>query len=165
MLEDISVFINHITNHKPTSFKTYNALGFSLKKPGHDVAKRYTLPHCSEDHLRAILEQDKEQGLELEMMWRAFEADVYIPFDQFLDEALLPPPGHSGMLYDSQAMRYSLEGYVSVMFPTRSISDTFTVQLMTPQVLWEPTFKMIMQGVTDAMRQVSNLSSAKAYSL
>jgi hypothetical protein len=97
------------------------------------------------------------------MMWRAFEADVYIPFDQFLDEALLPPTGHSGMLYDSRAMRYSLEGYVCVTFPILSTSDTFTAQLLTPQVLYEPTFKTIMQGVTDAMRQVSNLSSSKAY--
>jgi hypothetical protein len=103
--------------------------------------------------------------MDLQMMWRAFEADVYIPFDQFLNEALLSPPGHSGMLYDSRAMRYSLEGYVCVMFLICSTSDTITVQLLTPQVLWEPTFKTTMQGVTDAMRQVSDFLSNKMYDL
>jgi hypothetical protein len=112
MLEDISAFIHHITNGKPTSFKTNDTLAISLKKPGEEEARRYTLTDCSEDLLRSILEQTKEEDDDLEMKWKAFRDDVYIPFEEFLDEALLPPAGHSGMLYGPAPIRYSLHGFV-----------------------------------------------------
>ena len=156
ILEDISAFINHITDQKPTFFKTCQALGFSVMKPGDDRPKRYILPDCSEHVLRLLLEQAKEEEEDMEMMWRAFQDDVYIPFEEFLDEALLPPATHSGMLYTPKPSRYSLEGYVCAIFPISCMSHTSIFKLLIPQVLWDPTFKARMQGVTDTMRQVSN---------
>ena len=110
MLEDISAFVNHITNGKPTLFRTDDTLSLTVVCPDNTIIhQRFTKP--SEAYLCDFLEENR-QVYHMPMMWQATQQDTLIPFEDFVDEALMPPAKHTGYLYSGQAIRYSFAHHV-----------------------------------------------------
>jgi hypothetical protein len=158
MLEDISAFINHITNNKPTLFTTDDTLCLTVLCPDNTIIRQgFCQP--SEAFLQAFSEENR-RDYQLPLMWQATQQDASIPFEDFVDEALMPPSKHSGYLYQGRAIRYSFAHHVcdfsSLAWSKKP--NLVTSKLLIPSVLWEPAFKQTMEDVTNTIRQVTIFS-------
>lgn len=112
MLEDVSAFINNITFNKPTAFKMNPTIAVFAKKPGQDSGTNHYLKCSADQAFRQLIEAVKAEK-EADLFWRASDTDTFMPFEQFVEEAMMPPVGHSGPLYERHSVSYAYHSHAS----------------------------------------------------